>query len=171
MSSMMAYAQCVFCLQRMALLLLLVALVSLFVNSSTLVILPSSLFGLCVNIKKSIPSSCLVCWLYSSLWKSCWSYWIVGEKDEVSIKDVADAIVKALDFKGDYSVCSSGRSAWKSLITDMSFSSSILHVPMANTRRLLAMKSSWSTFLTLNLLPLNKVSVKIKCARVRGSDQ
>ncbi|CDS06741.1 Putative GDP-L-fucose synthase [Lichtheimia ramosa] len=27
----------------------------------------------------------------------------VGEKDEVSIKDVADAIVKALDFKGDYS--------------------------------------------------------------------
>lgn len=29
----------------------------------------------------------------------------VGEKDEVSIKDVADAIVKALKFEGDYSVC------------------------------------------------------------------
>ncbi|KAI9484475.1 hypothetical protein BDB00DRAFT_855587 [Zychaea mexicana] len=27
----------------------------------------------------------------------------VGEKDEVSIKDVADAIVKAMDFQGDYS--------------------------------------------------------------------
>ncbi|KAI7848305.1 hypothetical protein BDC45DRAFT_523740 [Circinella umbellata] len=27
----------------------------------------------------------------------------VGEKDEVSIKDVADAIVKAVDFQGDYS--------------------------------------------------------------------
>ncbi|ORY89550.1 hypothetical protein BCR43DRAFT_499981 [Syncephalastrum racemosum] len=27
----------------------------------------------------------------------------VGEEDEVSIKDVADAIVKAVDFKGDYS--------------------------------------------------------------------
>ncbi|KAI8391218.1 uncharacterized protein BYT42DRAFT_186026 [Radiomyces spectabilis] len=27
----------------------------------------------------------------------------VGEEDEVSIKDVADAIVKAIDFKGDYS--------------------------------------------------------------------
>ncbi|KAI9251764.1 hypothetical protein BDA99DRAFT_521137 [Phascolomyces articulosus] len=27
----------------------------------------------------------------------------VGEKDEVSIKDVADAIVKAIDFQGDYS--------------------------------------------------------------------
>lgn len=28
----------------------------------------------------------------------------VGEKDEVSIKQVADAIVKAVDFEGDYSV-------------------------------------------------------------------
>ena len=28
----------------------------------------------------------------------------VGEKDEVSIKDVADAIVKAVGFEGDYSV-------------------------------------------------------------------
>ena len=32
-------------------------------------------------------------------------YGAVGEKDEVSIKDVADAIVKALKFEGDYSVC------------------------------------------------------------------
>jgi GDP-L-fucose synthase len=29
---------------------------------------------------------------------------VVGEEDEVSIKDVADAIVKAVDFKGEYSV-------------------------------------------------------------------
>ena len=28
----------------------------------------------------------------------------VGEDEEVSIKEVADAIVKALDFKGDYTV-------------------------------------------------------------------
>lgn len=29
---------------------------------------------------------------------------LVGEEDEVSIKDVADSIVKAIEFKGDYSV-------------------------------------------------------------------
>ena len=29
---------------------------------------------------------------------------IVGEKDEVSIKDVADSIVKAMDFQGEYAV-------------------------------------------------------------------
>jgi hypothetical protein len=29
---------------------------------------------------------------------------IVGEEDEVSIKQVADAIVKAVGFEGDYSV-------------------------------------------------------------------
>jgi len=28
-----------------------------------------------------------------------------GESEEVSIKEVADAIVKAMDFKGDYQVC------------------------------------------------------------------
>ena len=28
----------------------------------------------------------------------------VGEAEEVSIKQVADAIVKAMDFKGEYSV-------------------------------------------------------------------
>lgn len=31
---------------------------------------------------------------------------LVGEKDEVSIKDVADSIVKAMDFQGEYSVSS-----------------------------------------------------------------
>lgn len=30
---------------------------------------------------------------------------LVGEDEEVSIKDVADAIVKAVGFKGDYTVC------------------------------------------------------------------
>lgn len=29
---------------------------------------------------------------------------IVGEEDEISIKDVADAIVKAVGFEGDYQV-------------------------------------------------------------------
>lgn len=29
---------------------------------------------------------------------------LVGEKDEVSIKDVADSIVKAMDFQGEYAV-------------------------------------------------------------------
>lgn len=29
---------------------------------------------------------------------------LVGEQDEVSIKDVADSIVKAIDFQGEYSV-------------------------------------------------------------------
>lgn len=28
-----------------------------------------------------------------------------GESEEVSIKQIADAIVKAMDFKGDYQVC------------------------------------------------------------------
>lgn len=32
------------------------------------------------------------------------NFFLVGEKDEVSIKDVADSIVKAIDFQGDYSV-------------------------------------------------------------------
>lgn len=31
---------------------------------------------------------------------------VVGEKDEVSIKDVADSIVKAMDFQGEYAVSS-----------------------------------------------------------------
>ena len=30
---------------------------------------------------------------------------LVGEKDEVSIKLVADAIVKAVGFEGEYKVC------------------------------------------------------------------
>lgn len=36
--------------------------------------------------------------------KSKFTLFLVGEKDEVSIKDVADTIVKAVGFKGDYKV-------------------------------------------------------------------
>ena len=32
---------------------------------------------------------------------------LVGEDEEVSIKEVADAIVKALKFEGEYTVCPS----------------------------------------------------------------
>lgn len=31
-------------------------------------------------------------------------HFVVGEKDEVSIKDVADGIVKAMNFQGEYAV-------------------------------------------------------------------
>lgn len=31
-------------------------------------------------------------------------FWVVGENEEVSIKEVADAIVKAVGFEGHYSV-------------------------------------------------------------------
>jgi len=41
--------------------------------------------------------------IHDGSWTSYLHYVIVGEKDEVSIKDVADAIVSAVGFEGEYS--------------------------------------------------------------------
>lgn len=47
----------------------------------------------------------------------------VGEKDEVSIKQVADAIVKAVGFEGEYSVSGEEHVYETSIPTDWSISS------------------------------------------------
>jgi hypothetical protein len=83
-----------------------VVLESLSVSSSTPAISPSSSSGLFVSTRRLSPSFFPVSNVrrdYDGSWTSYLHYVIVGEKDEVSIKDVADAIVSAVGFEGEYS--------------------------------------------------------------------
>lgn len=57
-------------------------------------------------MRRLTPSSCLVSFQICIQEQRTKMDILVGEKDEVSIKDVADSIVKAMDFQGEYSVSS-----------------------------------------------------------------
>lgn len=83
---------------------------------------------------------------------------LVGEKEEVSIKQVADAIVKAVGFTGEYSVsfAVTGKGPKTEIIC-----SSILPRPMDSTRRLHPMPSSSNTSPTSNSLHSKKVRLSI----------
>jgi nucleoside-diphosphate-sugar epimerase len=64
----------------------------------------------------------------------------VNEDAEVSIKDVAMAVVKAFDFKGPIEVCP-GSGSFLSLVYIVSFFSLIPPRQMGNTRRLQVIKN------------------------------
>lgn len=65
----------------------------------------------------------------------------VGEADEISIKDVADSIVKHVDFQGDYSVGLRCRAEAWILFSD-SLSHSLIHQElMGSTKRQRATRS------------------------------
>lgn len=94
------------------------------VNSFTLTISPSCSSGCSENmmmlsqsyfvVSDSFPNSRLFLrispvtvidpWLFHSLWHRC-CLSTVAENEEVTIKEVADSIVKAIGFQGEYLVC------------------------------------------------------------------
>lgn len=78
----------------------------------------------------------------------------VGEEDEVSIKQVAESIVKAMKFEGIVQVIQKGLKTCLSRIYD----SLILQKPTVNTKRRPATLNCANTCQTLNLLPSIKVS-------------
>lgn len=76
----------------------------------------------------------------------------VGEEDEVSIKQVAEAIVKAMDFKGQVEV-----NILLYLVILFCNSSMILQRLTGNIRRLPAIPNCVNIYLISNLLPSMKV--------------
>jgi hypothetical protein len=81
----------------------------------------------------------------------------VGEKDEVSIKQVADAIVKAVGFTGEYSVRNSLLFSPCHIHTDEGYSSTRAR-QMDNTRRQHRMRSCSNTSLISSLHLSKRVS-------------
>ena len=116
-------------------------------NSSSRMILQNCSSGCCESTMILSPSFCLVsfystnlsCVFFNTLWFQ------VGEDEEVSIKEVTDAIVKAVGFQGEYTVCCPPSFYLFAFLTTIFIlhqpSSSIPHVQMVNSVNLLRTKS------------------------------